>query len=320
MRRFAIFTMVGLALVALAATSAAARPRGMNGKIVTNTENVVTGTENVYTVDPDGTNERLLARKAEVGQWSPDGTLVALFRDVGERLFNVNTHRGINLGLPDTRYPQLALYCGVWSPDGRRLACEGFGQTDPGLNGVYTVRASDGGGLRRVTSEPNGDDCPSDYSPNGKRLIVTRSSQTSYGLYTVQVNGKGEQRIISNMDFNFCNGSWSPRGNKIVFSAHVPNAQDYHSSIWVIQANGTGLRRLPIAGPCGGLLSDPTTFGCFNPVWSPDGRKIAFGRNIDDGQRDIYTVNADGSHLFRVTHTPHISEFNGDWGTHQLTP
>jgi WD40 repeat protein len=320
MKQLGVLTVICLVVVAITAASAVARPaRVVNGKIVTNAESVTTGKERVYTVDPDGTNERLLARNAEVGQWSPNGAWVALFAQAGERLLNVNTHHAITFGLPDTRYPRLALYCGVWSPDGRRLACEGFGHTDSALNGVYTVRASDGGGLRRVTHEPNGDDCPSDYSPNGKRLIVTRSTDSSYGLYTVRANGGGARQIVSNIDFNFCNGSWSPRGNLIVFSAHVPNG-DYHSSIWVVHPDGEGLRRLPIAGPCGGPVSDPTTYGCFNPVWSPDGTKIAFGRNIDDAQRDIYTVNADGSDLFQVTHTPHISEFNGDWGTHPLTP
>ncbi|HYY02638.1 MAG TPA: hypothetical protein VE736_02025 [Gaiellaceae bacterium] len=122
------------------------------------------------------------------------------------------------------------------------------------------------------------------------------------------------------MDVNFCNGSWSPQGNQIVFSAHVPNADDFHSSIWVVHSDGSDLHQLPIAGPCGGALADPTTYGCFNPVWSPDGTKIVFGRNQDDGQRDLYTVNADGSGLFQVTNTPNISEFNGDWGIHPLTP
>ena len=88
----------------------------------------------------------------------------------------------------------------------------------------------------------------------------------------------------------------------------------------MITSDGSGLQQLPIAGPCGGPFSDPTTFGCFNPVWSPDGQKIAFGRNQDDGQRDLYTVNADGSGLFQVANTPNISEFNGDWGTHPVTP
>jgi len=171
-----------------------------------------------------------------------------------------------------------------------------------------------------VTYDPTGDDCPSDYSPNGKRLVITRANETTYEIDTVKLDGSGMKRITpEGMDFNFCNGNWSPQGNQIVFSAHVPNG-DYHSSVWAVHFNGAGLHQLPIAGPCGGPLSDPSTYGCFNPVWSPDGQKIAFGRNQADDQRDLYTVNADGSGLFQVTNTPDISEFNGDWGTHPLTP
>jgi Tol biopolymer transport system component len=320
MRKLIMLVLLATAVAAVSVSSAAAKPGGTNGKIATNSDNLVTGEEQVYAVDPDGTDRQLVANNSETGGWSPDGSRIALFTDLGERLFNIDTGDSVDLGLPFDRYPDLALFCGVWSPDGKRLACEGFGQTDPSLNGAYTLRSSDGGDLQRVTYEPNGDDCPSDYSPNGNRLVVTRASDTTYEIDTVKLDGSGLKRITPNgMEFNFCNGSWSPQGNDIVFSAHVPNG-DYHSSVWVVHFNGAGLRQLPIAGPCGGPFSDPSTYGCFNPVWSPDGRKIAFGRNQDDGQRDLYTVNADASGLFQVTHTDDISEFNGDWGTHPVTP
>jgi Tol biopolymer transport system component len=324
MRRAIIpFIAVVAVMASVSATPATAKPRGINGKIVTNSENLVTGEEQVYTVDPDATNQQLVYNNSEVGQWSPDGTRIALVTQLGPPqvlLFNVDDGSSVYFGLPFDLYPDLALFCTVWSPDGARLACEGQGQTDPSLTGVYTLRSSDGGDLQRVTSDPTGDDCPSDYSPNGKRLVITRANDTTYEIDTVKLDGSGLTRITpEGMEFNFCNGNWSPQGNQIVLSAHVPNG-DYHSSVWVVHSDGTGLRQLPIAGPCGGLLSDPTTFGCFNPVWSPDGQKIAFGRNQDDGQRDLYTVSADGSGLFQVTHTPDISEFNGDWGTHPLTP
>jgi Tol biopolymer transport system component len=323
MRKLIVFALLASVLAAVAATSAGARPRGVNGKIVTNSENLVTGHEEVYTVDPNGTDEQLISSdEAEAGQWSPNGSMFALFSTAGESLFNPDTGIGINYGLPDTRYPGLLLFCGVWSPNGARLACEGFGLDDPSRTGVYTLRASDGGDLQQVTSEPNGDDAPGDYSPNGKLLLITKLSfdPFNYGLYTVRTDGTGLRRILPDgMDFRFGSGSWSPQGNEIVFSSHYPTG-DYHSSIWVVHSDGSGLRQLPIAGPCGGLNADPTTIGCFNPIWSPDGTTIVFGRNADDDQRDLYTVNADGSGLFQVTHTPNISEFNGDWGTHPVTP
>ena len=181
MRRLAALLTGVAAIAALAAMTAApavARPRGTNGKIVTNSDNLVTGEEQVYTVDPGGTDQQLAYNNSEVGQWSPDGTRIALVTQLGlpqVLLFNVDSGSSVYFGLPFDLYPDLALFCTVWSPDGARLACEGQGQTDPSLNGVYTLRSSDGGDLQRVTYEPNGDDCPSDNSPNGKYLVVTRA-------------------------------------------------------------------------------------------------------------------------------------------------
>jgi Tol biopolymer transport system component len=298
------------ATAAISASPAAARPPVTNGKIVTGSDNLVTNEEQVYTVDPDGTDQQLVANNSEAGQWSPDGTLISLFF----QLLNPDDGSIMDLNLP-AQYPDLFLPCGVWTPDGTRLACEGFGQTDPNLNGVYTIRSSDGGDLQRVTSAPFGDDCPADYSPNGKRLLISNGA-----IAVIHSDGSGRQQITPpGMFSDFCSGSWSPQGNEIVFSAKVPDF-NYHSSIWVVHSDGSGLRQIPVPGPCGGPFSDPTTIGCSNPVWSPDGKKIVFGRRAGTEQRDLYTVNADGSGLFQVTHTPNISEGNGDWGTHPLTP
>jgi dipeptidyl aminopeptidase/acylaminoacyl peptidase len=318
MRRLTTFSIAVATIVALtaaSATSASARPRGTNGKILINrADNLATGEEQTFTVDPDGTDFSLLVNNAEAGQWSYDGTKIALFEGYLE--FDSGVFTSLNL---DTQYPDLFLPCGVWSPDDKRLACEGFGITDPSLNGIYTVRASDGGDLQRVTSDPGGDDCPSDYSPYGNRIVFTRANETTYELDTVRPDGTGLRRISpEGLNFNFCNGSWSPQGNEILLSAHQPDF-DYHSSIWVLHANGTGLRRIPVPD-CGGLNADPNGVGCPSPSWSPDGQKIVFSRQVGTEPHDIYTVNADGRGLFQVTNTPDITEFSADWGIHPLTP
>ena len=311
MRKLLAAMLFVVAIAAISAAPSTAKPRGLNGKIVTNSDNLVTGQEQVYAVDPDGTDRVLLANDSETGQWSPDGTRIAL-----GGVYNYDTGVFTDLMLPSL-YPNLFLGCGVWSPDATRLACEG-GFIDPSLQGVYTLRSSDGGDLRQVTSNPGGDDCPSDYSPNGDRLVITRANDTVYGLFTVKLDGSGLRQITPDgLNFNFCNGSWSPQGNEILFSAHVP--ADSHSSIWVVHTDGSGLREIPVPG-CGGPNSDPAAIGCFSPSWSPDGKKIVFGRRRGNEPADLYTANADGSGLFQVTNTPDISENGGDWGTHPVTP
>jgi hypothetical protein len=45
--------------------------------------------------------------------------------------------------------------CRAWSPDATRLLCQAIRfEGDPSLNGMYTIRAADGRGLRRLTFNP----------------------------------------------------------------------------------------------------------------------------------------------------------------------
>jgi Tol biopolymer transport system component len=309
MSKLIAFVLLAGAIAVLTAIPAAAKTGATNGKIVVNVDNSVTGQEQVYTVDPDGTNMQLLANDTEAGQWSPNGTKIPLFSGY----LDFDTGAFTDLHLPDGLYPGMFLFCGVWSPNGTRLACEGFGE-EPSLKGIYTIRSSDGGDLQRVTVAES-DDCPADYSPNGRRLLVSNGA-----ISVVQTNGNGLQQITpAGMFVDFCNGSWSPQGNEIVFSAKVPETD--RSTIWVVHSDGSGLRKIPVPG-CGGPRSDPTSIGCQKPVWSPDGRKLMFERHflIPNDHFDLYTVNADGSGLFQVTNTPNLDEGGGDWGTHPLTP
>jgi Tol biopolymer transport system component len=317
MRKLMMLTLFAAAVAAICVLPAAAQPRGTNGRIVVNAD-AANGQEQVYTLNPDGSDMRLLATDAEAGQWSPDGTWIAVNFEDGDHLVNPDNSNGATLPLPQL-YPDMFLGCGVWSPDGATLACEGFGGAG---DGVYTVRSSDGGDLQRVTSGAD-DDCPGDYSPNGKQLVFLRTffdTRGIAGLLTVRTDGSGLRQIVNpvGMDLNFDCGSWSPQRNEILFSAHVPDGR-YRSTVWVVHSDGSGMHEVPIAG-CGGLADDPTTISCRYPAWSPDGQKIVFSRfSAATGQRDLYTVGADGSDLTQVTNTPGIDEFFSDWGTHPTT-
>ena len=80
MRRLLVFALLVVAVSAATTMPAAAKPRGINGKIALNSDNNVTGQEQVYLIDPDGSNRQLLANDAETGQWSPDGMKTRLLR------------------------------------------------------------------------------------------------------------------------------------------------------------------------------------------------------------------------------------------------
>lgn len=271
----------------------------------------------VYTVNPDGSDEEQLFfdGHSEFPHWSPDGTEIQI-NCCGDGMIAhfVDPDTGeLTRTLPPPD-PSLELYCGnSWSPDGKRITCEGYGADDPGLNGIYTVRASDGGGLQRITSTPHGGyDTPGDYSPDGERLVFARFiDDEPVGVFVTGLNGSGLRRIsppgvrIDNA------GAWSPDGSQILLEVYA--SENVHAEIWVVDTDGGSPHELAITPACGGEFSDPNAYGCFDPAWSPDGTKIVFARSSADGTRNIYIVNADGNGLVQVTDGG--SDHQPDWGT-----
>jgi Tol biopolymer transport system component len=79
--------------------------------------------------------------------------------------------------------------------------------------------------------------------------------------------------------------AWSPDGARLAFSVIRPGSPP---QLWIVEADGTGLRQL-------------TGAGGYDPAWSPDGRRLVFSVDrMDDREchwRDLYTVGADGSGL-----------------------
>ena len=114
-------------------------------------------------------------------------------------------------------------------------------------------------------------------------------------LYVMNADGTGLRRLTRNTELG--DPAWSPNGRKLVFVERVERggapcrpAGRCHEEIYVINADGTGLRRLTRNAVFDG-----------NPVWSPDGRRIAFVRDRDRQTANIFVMNADGSDQRRLT-------------------
>src|SRR5205814_5170674 len=63
------------------------------------------------------------------------------------------------------------------------------------------------------------------------------------------------------------------------------------------------------------------TFSVANehPDWSPDGLKIVFSSTRDNGEQEIYTMNADGTGQTRLTNDP-VKDEHPSWGRYVAAP
>ena len=74
------------------------------------------------------------------------------------------------------------------------------------------------------------------------------------------------------------------------------------AEIYVAQPDGTQVVSLT-----------DNTVADWDPVWSPDGRRIAF-LSYRDGPADLYTMEANGTHQTRLTRDPVMEHTGGfDW-------
>ena len=119
----------------------------------------------IHTIRPDGSDLHVaVAGPNECPQFSPDGRQLA----VAMKVVDVD---GTNVrSLPNQAGPA-TLGCSTWSPDGTRLAVEGFADNDPSANGIFLVNATDGSDVVQLTvNGQGGNDVPGDFSPDGSEL------------------------------------------------------------------------------------------------------------------------------------------------------
>ncbi len=275
-----------------------------------------------YVVDPHGAHLRPVANPGDFPRWSPNSRLLALgdmpceFQATcAAVLVTVATRETNTLPVPAPGLFDQFFGCTVWSPDGKRLACGGL-SSSPGTSGVYTVRADNGGDLRKVLACSN--ECgPADYSPDGRQLVlIGNDSQGLTQLFTVGLDGRGLRQITHSdipVDGDSA-ASWSPTGDHLLFSRQPDEL--HRRAIFEVNADGTDLHQLPIPG-CGGAFDAENSIGCFGPSWLPDGKKLTFGHNdAATGAQNIYTAHADGDHPRPVTRDMSgLGVTTPDWGS-----
>jgi Tol biopolymer transport system component len=308
--------MTWLGMVGIGASAQAVVP-GANGRIVFT--RAICDSESlpcweIVIANADDTNEIVVAGPYPrsvwddhfIANWSPDGrSVIFMARQKiwqvnadGTGLHKVWTPPNDGSGMDDGP---------AFTPDGRYIIFTRCCPKPSGY-GLWRINA-DGSHLRVVTREVAGGpnvDAPSDnvpqVSPDGMwiayhRNVVTCSDPSDCGNRIVTVNIHGGHSVqLTDPALNAQVPNWSPDSTKIVFTLFP---EDGTPNIAIIDADGSGFRQLTF---------DSGDSGSIFPSFSPDGTKIIFSRIFGDN-RDLFTMNADGSNVQRLTRTTAAERF-----------
>lgn len=122
------------------------------------------------------------------------------------------------------------------------------------------------GRVRFLTSDPRVIDYWACFSPDGKTVLFSRTTddRKTWDLLVVPTEG-GEAHPLSSsrLPVSATRASWSTRHNLIAFTGTFPDGK---SAVWLINVDGTQPRQVAAAG-----LSEQVLY----PSWYPDGQSLA---------------------------------------------
>lgn len=138
------------------------------------------------------------------------------------------------------------------------------------------------------------------WSPDGSTFAVTGHLAPSPSLLLTDAFGRDRREVALPPGSTVWGMNWSPDGSVLAFTATSP---DRSPRLWLVRSDGTGLRSFP---------ADATWEAA--PVWSPDGRWIAFtsDREATPEQRasnrrgdpaegfGLYVMRPDGTEVHRL--------------------
>lgn len=173
---------------------------------------------------------------------------------------------------------------GVLSPDGKTIV---FTSLKDGDLDIYTMSV-DGTNVRRLTNTLGYDGGPW-WSPDGKKIVYRAYHPTDSAevadyrdllgqrmirpskmeLFVMSPDGSDQRQITHLGGANF-GPSWTPDGQRIIFSSNHKNPRSRNFDLYIVRLDGTGLEQ----------ITNHPEFDGF-PMFSPDGRRLIWASNRD---------------------------------------
>lgn len=241
----------------------------------------------LYTMRLDGTNLTRLTNNAFIddgARFSPDGTKIIFHsnRSGDNDIYVMNTDGSNLVNLTNNVASDTF---GAFSPDGTKIAFS----SDRAIGGVryiYTMN-TDGSNLVQVSTTGSTDNF-AEWSAHSDKIVYTSGGSNASELYTVTPDGTQTVRL-TNDSVRQTDAAFSPDGTKIAYVNGL-GASGVASEIAVMNTDGTQKTILT-----SNAVPD------LKPNWYADGSKIIYTTDGTAGNRELYTMNSDGTNMQAFT-------------------
>ena len=200
--------------------------------------------------------------------WSPDGKLIAYYSQKRGGIWLIPALGGTVRLLVDFGSRP------AWSPDGTKIAFQSAEAPDLGQtvaagtlpsSTIWTVAAQGGAPVQLTRSDnPSGGHGEPIWSPDGKRILFSNTSQSALAFWSVSANGGAPQRLLSTP-------GWDP--------VYAPNGR----ALYFLHSEGNSMHLMRVnLSPSGNVAGDPEMIENTGKVsyshlrFSADGRFAAF--------------------------------------------
>ena len=240
------------------------------------------GLTNIWRVsDGGGKADKVTAFKAGDVRWpaiSADGRVIVFEHDFGIWKLDVNTKKAtpITLNIDAETQDNMSDVQSFSSqaddydlaPNSRRIAVSVHGE-------IFTAPVEEGD-LKQLTDSAARERSVS-YSPDGKWISYVSDQSGREEIFVVPVDGSGPAQQITDIDALKLSYNWSPDSKDMIFTA-----------------SDDKLRKLTVASKQTTVL-DSSRYGGFGaPVWSPDGKWIAYSKADASRTSDVFVIASSG--------------------------